>query len=131
MSSFFPNSRSSFWDETTVPSMRAMIMLAAITDGKRIVHTAMRTRNHVPADQLAYAARGRRTGVCRGFYGCHIAAHNRRNKTGADLFVTYQSNVCGFHHGISRFDHCDQSLGFNHAECFLHSVAPVLVDSKS
>src|SRR5512132_4471809 len=126
MSSFLPSRRSSFCDETTVPRMRAMIMLAAVTDWKCVVHTAMRTRYHVYANKLTNATSCSGARIGRGFYGCHISAHNRGNESRADFFVADQSNVCGLHHSIGRFNHRDQTFGFNHAECFLHSVAPVM-----
>ena len=49
--------------------------------------------------------------------GGHIA--------GADLLPPDQSHLGRLDHGIRRFDHRDEALGLDHAECFTHCAASV------
>src|SRR5688500_11796286 len=82
----------------------------------------MRLRNDVRGHHLANSLPGRRPGVDRDTDSSDIASHNRGDQAGIDLLPTNETNVCSFHHGVSRFDHRYQSTTFNHSECFWHNI---------
>ena len=69
-------------------------------------------------DQLADTSRGGSAGIGRRLHGSDIAADKDRDVSGADVLLTDQLYVCGLHHCIRRLDRADESLGFDHSECF-------------
>jgi hypothetical protein len=64
----------------------------------------------------------RGAGVNRGTNCRDVAAHDGSDQTSVDLFPTDETNVRGFHHRVSRFDHRDQPTTFNQSECFWHDI---------
>src|SRR5215471_16463771 len=91
----------------------------------------MRTRNDVNADEFSDAARRGSSRICSRLDRGNIAADDCGHQTGADLFVTDQSNVGGFDHRICRLDHRNQTLGLNHSKSFHISVSPLSSSSRS
>jgi hypothetical protein len=79
------------------------------------------------SNNFAYSLPCRRAGINSGTDRPDVAAHNRRYQTSVDLFPTDETNVRGFHHRVSRFDHRHQSATFNHSECFWHDKSPPLI----
>ena len=55
-----------------------------------------------------------------------IAAHDRRDKTCADFFITDKINICRFDHRVRRFDRADETFGFDHSECFKRHICSSL-----
>ena len=80
----------------------------------------MRPRNHVHRHELADPARGGGAGVGGRLHRGDVATHDGRHVARADLLPADQRHLGGLHHGVGRFDHRDQPLGLDHAECFTH-----------
>jgi hypothetical protein len=70
------------------------------------------------ADQFPDPACSRRSGICCGFNGTYVTANKDCYVSGADIFFAQQLNIRGFHHCIRRFYRTDETLRFNHSECF-------------
>src|SRR6187399_1577412 len=100
MSSLLLTRRGSFRVATTVPTMRARIMLdpevrggaslrlradSGLADRKRVLEVGVRPRDDVHRDQLADAAGGGSAGIGRGLHGGHVAAHDGGHVARADL----------------------------------------------
>jgi hypothetical protein len=75
----------------------------------------VRTGDDVDADEFADAAGGCCTGVGRVLDGGNVAADDRSDKSGADLFIADELDVRRFYHRIGRLDHCDKAFAFNHS----------------
>ena len=75
----------------------------------------MRARDDVDGHQLADAARRRGAGIGRGLDRRDVAAHDGGHVAGADFFPADQRDLRRLDHRVGRFDHRDQTLGFDHA----------------
>ena len=67
-------------------------------------------------DELADAARGRRTSISGSFDGAYVATHHDRDVAGTNVFFTDEQDVRRFHHGVGGFDRSDLALCFNNPE---------------
>jgi hypothetical protein len=59
------------------------------------------------SDNFSDPARSRRSSIDCAFHGRHLAAYNRSDQTGVDLFIPNELHVCGFDHRIGRLNHGD------------------------
>ena len=95
-------------------------MALRFADGQDVFEVGVRPGNDVHRHQLADAPRRGGAGIRRRLDGGDVAAHDRGHVAGADLFPPDQRHLGSLHHGVGRFNHRDQALGFDHAECFTH-----------
>jgi hypothetical protein len=65
----------------------------------------MRARYDVDTYELANTAGRGGSGVGGCLDGSNITTNDRRDKSRADLFVTYQLHVSGFDHSVRSLDH--------------------------
>jgi hypothetical protein len=72
----------------------------------------------VNADQFTDPTSGRSTCIGRGLNRANIASDKDRNVPCTDIFLTDQLNIRGLDHRVSSLDCADESLGFDHSECF-------------
>src|SRR5258707_12232856 len=78
----------------------------------------MGTGNYVRGHDFTDSAAGGCASVNRGFDRADFAAHDRGYQAGVDLFPPDQHHVCGFHGGVSGFNHRDQAATFDHSQGF-------------
>src|SRR5688572_14065423 len=122
-SSLRPPMEGSFLVATTEPSTRARHILPRRlrTLRQHGFHVAVRTRNHVHADQFALDRLDRlRAGVGRGFHRGDIADYYRSHERVADLHHgPGQFHVGGLEHGVGAFHERDQAARFDHSYCLM------------
>src|SRR5215217_3525149 len=94
------------------------------------IYVRMWLRDDVRCNDLADSlARG---GACihRTPDSGYVATHDRGHEPGVDLFPTDETNVRGFYHGVSGFDHRYEAAAFHHSECFRHQLPPSTANSS-
>src|SRR3954453_3022078 len=126
-SSFALSMRGFFRVATTVPTILARSMgpdggqegkglFLRLADRQRLFEVRMRPRDDVYRNELADATGCRGARVRSGLYRRDVAANNRGHVAGANLLPADQRDLRGLHHGVSRFNHGDEALGFDHPQ---------------
>jgi len=76
---------------------------------------------------FADAPRGLCAGFERGPHCAHVSANHDGDVPSANCTPVEQCHVRGFHHPVSRFDACNQTLGLDHPRArMLGSIGPLL-----
>src|SRR5215213_1421402 len=82
-------------------------------------------RDDVSRDDLADSLAGGSAGVDCTSYRGNVPTHDRSYQTSIDLLPTYETDIRGFDHRVSSFNHRHQATTFDHSECFRHQLPPV------
>jgi hypothetical protein len=102
--------------DTTFPTTFANLKTISPL-GKDAFHVVMGRGNDMNAIQFPHALCCRCAGFNSRLDCAHVAANHHGDKTGADLFLADQMDVCCLDHGVGSFDGADQASGFNHTKC--------------
>jgi hypothetical protein len=83
--------------------------------GQSFIDGRVRARNDVNADQLTDTAGRSGTGVGRGLYGGDVAADDRGDESGPDLFIADKLYIRSLDHRVGGLDHCNEAFALDHS----------------
>jgi hypothetical protein len=86
--------------------------------GDYFFNVFVRTRYHVNAYEFADFLGGGGSGFHGGANGSDLSSDHRGDQSGADLFISDETDFGGFDHGIRGLNHSDEPSGFNHTQRF-------------